>query len=222
MATPETLVLTDGEHGLNKEMTASQVGAELAALGVMSSRTAIAYSPPVDGVKIGLGDMINQMAVSTKEIRDNNFKRTETMLVSQMIALDAMFNQLAIKAANAEYMDGMATYTKLALKAQAQARCTAEALAMIKNPQTFIKQTNIAQGHQQVNNMYASASSHTSKVEESSAAGKTETAQSKLLGNENEWLDTRAPSKAVRDDQVVAAVATQHGRKDARRQGKGG
>ena len=222
MAVTEHLTISDGEHGLDKTMTSSQVGAKMAALGLMSSRTAIAYSPPVDGVKIELTDMMHQMSESAVDARDNHFGRTETMLVSQMVALDAMFNQLAIRAVNAEYMDGMATYTKLALKAQAQARCTAEALAMIKNPQTFIKQTNIAQGHQQVNNMYASASSHTSKVEESSAAGKTETAQSKLLGNENEWLDTRAPSKAVRDDQVVAAVDAQHGRKNTRRQGKGG
>lgn len=218
----EHLTLTDGEHGLHKTMTASQIGAKMAALGVMSSRTAVAYSPPVDGVKIELTDMVQQVSESAVDVRENHFGRTETMLVSQMIALDAMFNQLAIKAVNAEYMDGMATYTKLALKAQAQARCTAEALAMIKNPQPYIRQANIAQGHQQVNNMYASTSSHTNKIVKNNGAERTEVAQSKLLEKQNERLDTRAPSKAVRNDQVVAAVATQHGRKDTRRQSKGG
>ena len=70
MVTTETLVLTDGEHGLNKEMTASQVGAKMAALGVMSSRTAIAYSPPVDGVKIELTDMMHQMSEFAVDARD--------------------------------------------------------------------------------------------------------------------------------------------------------
>ena len=218
----EHLTLTDGEHGLHKTMTASQIGAKMAALGVMSSRTAVAYSPPVDGVKIELTDMVHQVSESAVDVRENHFGRTETMLVSQMIALDAMFNQLAIKAVNAEYMDGMATYTKLALKAQAQARCTAEALAMIKNPQPYIRQANIAQGHQQVNNMYASTSSHTNKIVKNNGAEETEVAQSKLLEKQNERLDTRTPSKAVRNDQVVETVATQHGRKDTRRQGKGG
>lgn len=214
MAKKETLALTDGQHGMTQNMTGSQVGAKLAAMGLVSSQTAAIYSPQVNGEKVGMDDMIAEVSKASCSVADHKLGRVETMLVSQMIALDAMFNNLAQRAYKAEYMDGMATYTKLALKAQAQARCTAEALAMIKNPQPYIKQANIAHGHQQINHTYASTSSHTSKVEESSAAEKTETAQSKLLGENNEWMDTRAPSQAVRDDQVVAAMATQHGRKD--------
>ena len=49
---------------------------------------------------------------------------------------------------------------RLALKAQAQARSTAEALALLKNPQPYIRQVNVTTGPQQVNNTYASASSN--------------------------------------------------------------
>lgn len=214
MAKKETLVLTDGQHGMTQNMTGSQVGAKLAAIGLVSSQTAAIYSPQVNGEKVGMDDMIAEASQAARSVADHKLGRVETMLVSQMIALDAMFNNLAQRAYKAEYMDGMATYTKLALRCQAQARCAAEALAMIKNPQPYIKQANIAQGHQQINNTYASTSSHNDKVVEASPAEKTETAQSKLLGESNERMDTRAPSQAVRDDQVVAAMATQHGRKD--------
>lgn len=154
----ETLVLQDGQHGMTQNMTGSQVGAKLAAIGLVSSQTAAIYSPQVNGEKVGLEDMIAEASKASCSVADHKLGQVETMLVSQMIALDAMFNNLAQRAYKAEYMDGMATYTKLALRCQAQARCAAEALAMIKNPQPYIKQANIAQGHQQVNNTYASTS----------------------------------------------------------------
>jgi hypothetical protein len=69
---------------------------------------------------------------------------------------------------------------------------------------------------------YAITQSHTNKIVKNSGAEEIEIAQSKLLGENNEWMDTRAPSQTVRDDQVVEAVATQHGRKNTRGQGKGG
>jgi hypothetical protein len=44
---------------------------------------------------------------------------------------------------------------QLALKAQNQSRATLQALVQLKQPSqiTFVKQANIAQGHQQVNNL---------------------------------------------------------------------
>ena len=44
---------------------------------------------------------------------------------------------------------------RLALKAQNQCRATLQALVQLKQPSqtTFVKQANIAQGHQQVNNL---------------------------------------------------------------------
>ena len=66
-----------------------------------------------------------------------------------------------------EYINAADTYMRLALKAQAQCRSTLEALAEIKNPRpvSFVKQANIANGPQQVNNgvkpdKYAQAHAH--------------------------------------------------------------
>lgn len=68
--------------------------------------------------------------------------------------LDAIFNNLARRAINAEYMDNLDRYLKLALRAQSQCRATREALATIKNPPVagYVRQANIAHGPQQVNN----------------------------------------------------------------------
>jgi len=55
-------------------------------------------------------------------------------------------------------------YLRLALKAQSQARTTVETLAEIKNPRAvaFVRQANIANGPQQVNNGSAPALGNTS------------------------------------------------------------
>lgn len=219
MAKKDLLALKDGDFGLSKDMTGSQVGAKLAAIGLVSSQTAALYSPQVNSERVGFEDMVAEASKAASNVAEHKLGRVETMLVSQMIALDAMFNNLAQRAYKSEYIDGMATYTKLALRCQAQARCAAEALAMIKNPQPYIKQANIAQGNQQVNNTYASTSvcNDAPMSNPEMSAKEFEITPNKLLGENHERMDTRAPSKASRDDQVVAAVDSQHRRKNARR-----
>ncbi|WP_174425517.1 hypothetical protein [Cupriavidus basilensis] len=98
-------------------------------------------------------------------------------------------------------MKNLETYMRLALKAQAQARSTTEALGMLKNPAPYIKQANIAAGHQQVNNhTYASASPHT-------RAANPLSAPNELMGASNgEWLDTRAAGQAGRSYPTVGTV----------------
>jgi hypothetical protein len=72
----------------------------------------------------------------------------------QAHTLNAIFNDLARKAAKSEYINQMESHLRLALKAQGQCRATLETLAAIKNPQpvAFVRQANIAHGPQQVNN----------------------------------------------------------------------
>ncbi len=81
------------------------------------------------------------------------------MLTAQAHTLDAVFNNLARRAINAEYMDNLDRYLKLALRAQSQCRATWEALATMKNPPMigYVRQANIAHGHQQVNNATSTA-----------------------------------------------------------------
>jgi hypothetical protein len=78
------------------------------------------------------------------------------MLMAQAAALNAIFTELARRAAvnMGEYLQATETYLRLALKSQAQCRATLQTLAEIKNPHpvAFVKQANIANGPQQVNN----------------------------------------------------------------------
>ena len=78
----------------------------------------------------------------------------EAMLVAQANSLQTMFVSLGRKATT---QSGLAQYTSmfnLALKAQAQSRATIQALIELKYPKqaTFVKQANISNGHQQINN----------------------------------------------------------------------
>ena len=66
------------------------------------------------------------------------------------MSLDAVRNNMLQRAALATTLKGVELYTRLATKAQAQCRMSIETLASIKQP--IIRQTNIANGPQQVNN----------------------------------------------------------------------
>src|SRR6202041_2450779 len=85
-----------------------------------------------------------------------NLAGLEETLTAQAVALDAIFNEMARRAsANmGEYLSPTETYLRLGLKAQAQCRATLQTLFEMKNPQpvAFVKQANIANGPQQVNN----------------------------------------------------------------------
>jgi len=114
------------------------------------------------------------------------------MLTAQAHTRDAIFNNLARRAINAEYRNNVDRCLKLALRAQFQGRASWEALATIKNPTMvgYVKQTNIAHGHQQVNNASSSPS-------EAPRTRKKQNSQNKLLEEkEGERLDIRATSEA--------------------------
>lgn len=169
MSKDNTMTLKEGTRGMTSEKSPSELAAFMATHSIACASTIKAYAPPIvvggERVNTDIGDLVTEMVTAGDAIaKDNNFSGVERMLTSQALALDAMFNHLAQKAASAEHLKNMETFLKLALKAQAQARSTAEALSAIKNPTPYINQANISQGHQQVNNTYASASGHTDKI----------------------------------------------------------
>ena len=96
------------------------------------------------------------MTDHTRAVQGGNLAGLETTLTAQAVALDAIFNELARRAAAnmGEYLNATEVYLRLGLKAQAQCRATLQTLAEIKNPSTvaFVRQANIANGPQQVNN----------------------------------------------------------------------
>lgn len=126
----------------------------------------------------------------------------DELLISQSTVLNTVFTELLRRAlANGgSNFEAMERYMRLAFKAQSQCRATLESLARIKNPPSvaFVRQANIANGPQQVNN--GMPPSHT-RTEES------ESAPIELLENDNgEWMDSRATGTASRGNPAMATV----------------
>ena len=90
-----------------------------------------------------------------RQIKSGDLSKIEEMYISQAVALKVMFTSLARRAKAQDKLLLYETHMWLALKALNQSRATLQALVQLKRPSqtTFVKQTNIAQGHQQVNNL---------------------------------------------------------------------
>ena len=170
--------------GLSSNMTSSQLIASVTTRSVNSAYTVKKFANVEDSVEVS--DYILELQKAGNEVANGNLDRLEKMLTSQAIALDAIFNRLALKASGAEYMKTYEVFMRLAFKSQAQARCTVEALAMLKHPKPYISQTNIGQvGHNQVNNSYVMASSNNDILMQSET-GNAQTAPNKLLAEAEE------------------------------------
>jgi len=91
---------------------------------------------------------------SLVDIKKGGLADVEEVLYTQACALNMMFSTLVMRANKQEYMSNLQTYMSLAFKAQNQSRTTLQALVDMKQPNqtAFIKQANIAHGHQLVNN----------------------------------------------------------------------
>lgn len=97
-------------------------------------------------------DVIGQ---GIEEIKKGDLSNLEAMLYSQAVALNMMFTSLSRRASIQKDFDIKSSITSLALKSQNQSRNTIQTLINLKQPNqtAFIKQqTNVAGGHQQINN----------------------------------------------------------------------
>ena len=127
-----------------------------------------------------------------REIQSGDLSKIEEMYISQAVALEAMFASLARRAKVQDKLLQYDTHMRLALKAQNQSRATLQALVQLKQPSNtqFIKQANIAQGHQQVNNL----------------AEKNITPQNELLKDRYAHLDTRTTPTPKGIDTALEAL----------------
>lgn len=189
------------EWGFTKGDTDSQVMAALSTRSALTATTYKAFAGGGDTLEVT--DLMGELRKAGEEVASGNMSRVEKMLAHQALTLDAIFNNMAQRASRAEYVKNTEIFLKLALKAQAQARSTAEALALLKNPMPYIKQANISNGHQQVNNgaipqQYAQARART---------GDFQTAPNKLLeANHGQRLDIGAQAAAGRANQKLETV----------------
>jgi len=144
---------------------------------------------------LGLSELVEALEGTSGAIKKGDLDQLEETLVAQATVLDAIFSQLAQRAIKnlGHYVNTAEIYMKLALRAQSQSRATIESLVSMKRPPELIKQTNIAHGHQQVNNY-------------------PEKPQSKLSSEEkdDEWLDPGTSQEAVRGDSPLETVGKQH------------
>ena len=160
--------------------------------------------------ELGLTELVDALTEQTDMAVGDNSDRAVAMLTAQAHTLDAIFNNLAQRAALnlGEYLGTVEIYLKLAMRAQSQCRSTWEAVSNIKNPPVagYVKQANIAHGPQQVNN---------SPTPEASRTGENENAQNKLLEKtDGKRLDTGTTGTAGRADQDMEAVGAVDRAKD--------
>ena len=127
----------------------------------------------------------------------------EAMLIGQAQALQTMFVYLGKQAVEKTSLPQYMAFMNMAFKAQSQSRATIQALTEIKYPKqaTFVKQANISNGHQQVNNATIThAPAH---------ALENQNQPNELLETQhNEWLDNRKTTTPSATNQAMATVAT--------------
>lgn len=148
-------------------------------------------------------DVANALSDKIKEVQAGDTKSIEAMLIGQAQALQTMFVCLGRQAVCKSQLNQYTAFMNLALKAQSQSRATIQALIELKYPKqaTFVKQANIANGHQQVNNA--------TNTHAPAHARENQNPQNKLLEvQENEWLDNGKTATPSATNPAMATVAT--------------
>lgn len=205
----QTVLTIKPGDGIDEGMTNSQVFAFLAGRAGMAATMIPRFIASAEGVDPA--DVWLELKKAAVEVNEGRLGRMEQVLVHQALALDVMFSDLALRARSQEFLSSMETLMRLALKCQAQSRASIEAIGHLKNPVPFIKQANIASGHQQVNNTYASASVHTYKTSKDS-----ESTPNKLLeATDGTGMDTGAQAAAGPAHQDLEALGAVERAQDA-------
>ena len=112
------------------------------------------FKKSVQGDVLDLNCAIETLVDATAKIKKGDLSEIEAMLFNQAKALEQIFTSSIRTAKAQENLLQFQTHFNFALKAQNQSRATLQALIQLKQPNqtSFIKQANIAHGHQQVNN----------------------------------------------------------------------
>ena len=193
------------EWGFTKGDTDSQVMAALSTRSALTATTYKAFAGGGDSLQVT--DLMGELRKAGDEVAGGNMSRVEKMLTHQALTLDAIFNNMALRSHGQTAFKGIEVLMRLALKAQAQARSTAEALALLKNPQPYIRQANMTTGPQQVNNTYAGTQTVGTQAGTHPHAKESKALQNELLEvqlNGSTYMDTRTTSKAARGHSKVS------------------
>jgi hypothetical protein len=173
--------------------------------------------------EVGLNDALKVVREYADQAAAGDLDCAKRMLMSQAIALNAVFTEMTRKAADCLTIDAekgtwqlkgqtVQVVMGIAMKAQSQCRTTLEALNELVNPRSvaFIKQANVANGPQQVNNGVPVR------------AEETEKSANKLLeANPSERLDFGTQAAAGGANQILEAVGAVNRAKEPTRQSGG-
>ena len=155
---------------------------------------------------VELDSLIQELGKQVKAAQQGDLSRTEAMMTTQAHTLDLLFTALTRRAIGnmGKYPETVERYMKLALRAQAQCRATAETLHEMKYPKpvSFVQQANIANGPQQVNNGQASSGDVTRTEENRKEPNEL------LEHNDGERLDFGTQGAAGRAHPPMAAMET--------------
>jgi len=112
------------------------------------------------GVKLDIPSLIQNLDEQVSQMKGGDKSKAETLLYSQAMTLNAIFLEMARRAAMNmnDHIHATETYMRMALKAQNQVRLTLETISNLKTPSLVIaKQTNICNGSQQISNLLTEA-----------------------------------------------------------------
>lgn len=144
------------EHAVPGESPAQGLARTYIAGDAVNAITALNYGNALFNGKLELTECVQALRTQIEKVKEGDLSQVEAMLMGQATALASIFSECARRAAinMGGYPEAMERYMRLALKAQSQCRTTLEALVEAKYPRSvaFVRQANIAHGHQQVNN----------------------------------------------------------------------
>lgn len=178
--------------------------AQIAAIGTLSNAMTMGNFSGFTTGEMDLLECANALINQAKKVNSGDLYSAEAMLSMQASALNAIFGEMARRAALnlGENLDVVERYLRMALRAQGQARATLETLAAIKQgPMVFARQANIAHGPQQVNNGAAAPMGPVARP------GGVESGKNELLrASDGERLDTGTASTTGRGDSELASL----------------
>lgn len=207
---PNAVTLRVAPENVEQAIAASLLRPEVSA-----AQTVRNFNAPAPD-ELTMDALIAELEAHSKAVNSGDLARGEAMLSAQAHTLDAIFGACIRRAQlnMGEYMNAAEMYFRVGLRAQSQCRATWETLAQMKNPApvAFVRQANIANGPQQVNN---------GPAPEGVACGGSGIAPSKLLEAEHERMDTRAAARAGRGDPTLAPVGEIDGTAHGGGEGKG-
>lgn len=200
---------TTDDPGTIRKRLETQVAFDAVVLGVVGGKP---WAEKSLG-EVGFIEACQLMRQKTNAAAAGDLHAAKAMLMSQAVTLDAIFNDMARRAAGLIQVeqDGrwsfapatMDAVTRIAFKAQSQCRTTLQTLGELVNPRSvaFIKQANMANGPQQVNNGQEPARAETASV-----------GSNKLLeATPSERLDFGAQAAAGGANQDLEAVGAVNG-----------